>query len=84
MISLNADFSDAELGSNFLTCDLRSVKSNEKTNAEGLFLCGMSFSDVHTQPHSPEKNQIIEITLNDIDSNLRRIIVRDNPNFPDS
>ena len=80
----DADFSDAELGSNFLTCDLRSVKSNEKTNAEGLFLCGMSFSDVHTQPHSPEKNQIIEITLNNIDSNLRRIIVRDNPNFPDS
>ena len=35
-------------------------------------------------PHSPEKNQIIEITLNNIDSNLRRIIVRDNPNFPDS
>ena len=35
-----SDFSEAELGSNFLACDLRDVKTGEKTNAQGLSLCG--------------------------------------------
>ena len=79
----DSDFSDAELGSNFLACDLRDVKSGEKTNAQGLSLCGFSYSDIHSHPYTPEKKQMINITLNGVDSNLKRIILRDNPDFPD-
>jgi uncharacterized protein YjbI with pentapeptide repeats len=78
----DADFSDAELGSNFLACRLSSVKTTQKTTAKGLTLCGESFSEVHTRPLSSNKKQLINMTLEDIDTDLRKIILRDNQNFP--
>ena len=43
----------------------------------------LSYSDIHSHPYTPEKKQMINITLNGVDSNLKRIILRDNPDFPD-
>ncbi len=76
-----ADFSEASIKSNFLSCELEHVKASDRTSTSGIMLYGNDWNDAHTQPSS-DKKKLIEIIFKEIDENLQKIILRDNPKFP--
>ena len=79
----NADFCKAQLNSNFNSSDLERVKTDNNTSTSHIRLSGKDYEDAHTVigPES-KKNEIIKNQLEEMDENLKKIILRDkSPNL---